>query len=221
MPGAPDWLEPLAAVTLAAGRQPRRRRGGCGSRCSRGADDDWLRRTARAAAAAARRARSDRRAARGWPSTTSGALQVPPRSWARADRAPATCAACRATRPATPYLLDGARGVDHARAAARRSIRCRWSRCRSSRCRRVDRRRVRHRRAGARRPVSSAASSTSASTGCRGASRWCGRRRTAPPCDRALSWYENVPVVGWLVLRGRCRTCRAPISRRCTRSSRS
>lgn len=31
-------------------------------------------------------------------------------------------------------------------------------------------------------------------------------------CNRSLSWYENVPVVSWLVLRGRCRTCRARIS---------
>ena len=31
-------------------------------------------------------------------------------------------------------------------------------------------------------------------------------------CNRALSWYENVPVVSWSLLRGRCRTCRAPIS---------
>ena len=33
-----------------------------------------------------------------------------------------------------------------------------------------------------------------------------------PSCGRALAWYENVPIVSWLVLRGRCRTCRAPIS---------
>ena len=33
-----------------------------------------------------------------------------------------------------------------------------------------------------------------------------------PSCDRALSWYENIPVVSWLVLRGRCRTCHAPIA---------
>lgn len=32
-----------------------------------------------------------------------------------------------------------------------------------------------------------------------------------PACDRTLSWFENVPVVSWLVLRGRCRGCRAPI----------
>jgi len=31
-------------------------------------------------------------------------------------------------------------------------------------------------------------------------------------CRRPLSWFENVPVVSWLVLRGRCRTCRASIS---------
>jgi leader peptidase (prepilin peptidase)/N-methyltransferase len=30
-------------------------------------------------------------------------------------------------------------------------------------------------------------------------------------CGRALDWYENVPVIGWLALRGRCRTCHAPI----------
>ena len=31
-------------------------------------------------------------------------------------------------------------------------------------------------------------------------------------CGRPLSWYENVPVVSWLALRGRCRTCGARIS---------
>lgn len=33
-----------------------------------------------------------------------------------------------------------------------------------------------------------------------------------PRCGRALSWYENVPVLSYLVLRARCRTCAAPIS---------
>jgi len=28
-----------------------------------------------------------------------------------------------------------------------------------------------------------------------------------PHCARELSWYENIPVVSWLALRGRCRTC--------------
>jgi leader peptidase (prepilin peptidase) / N-methyltransferase len=31
-------------------------------------------------------------------------------------------------------------------------------------------------------------------------------------CDRPLSWYENVPILSWFVLRGRCRTCQARIS---------
>jgi leader peptidase (prepilin peptidase)/N-methyltransferase len=35
-----------------------------------------------------------------------------------------------------------------------------------------------------------------------------------PSCARRLAWYENVPVVSWLVLLGRCRTCRASISSR-------
>lgn len=32
-----------------------------------------------------------------------------------------------------------------------------------------------------------------------------------PRCRRELSWYENIPVVSYAVLRGRCRTCREPI----------
>jgi leader peptidase (prepilin peptidase)/N-methyltransferase len=35
-----------------------------------------------------------------------------------------------------------------------------------------------------------------------------------PHCSRALSWYENIPVVSYLFLRGRCRTCHEPISSR-------
>jgi leader peptidase (prepilin peptidase) / N-methyltransferase len=31
-------------------------------------------------------------------------------------------------------------------------------------------------------------------------------------CGRTLAWWENVPVVSWLALRGRCRTCKAGIS---------
>lgn len=33
-----------------------------------------------------------------------------------------------------------------------------------------------------------------------------------PACNRQLSWFENVPVVSYFGLRGRCRTCGAPIS---------
>jgi leader peptidase (prepilin peptidase)/N-methyltransferase len=35
-----------------------------------------------------------------------------------------------------------------------------------------------------------------------------------PTCDIAIRPYDNIPVVSWAVLRGRCRACRAPISAR-------
>lgn len=35
-----------------------------------------------------------------------------------------------------------------------------------------------------------------------------------PHCARELSWYENIPVVSYLFLRARCRTCGEPISSR-------
>lgn len=33
-----------------------------------------------------------------------------------------------------------------------------------------------------------------------------------PRCGVGLQWYDNIPIVSWLVLRGRCRGCQAPIS---------
>jgi leader peptidase (prepilin peptidase)/N-methyltransferase len=35
-----------------------------------------------------------------------------------------------------------------------------------------------------------------------------------PSCGAAIRWHDNVPVVGWLALGGRCRDCRRPISPR-------
>jgi leader peptidase (prepilin peptidase) / N-methyltransferase len=35
-----------------------------------------------------------------------------------------------------------------------------------------------------------------------------------PGCGTAIKVYDNVPVFGWLLLRGRCRSCRLPISPR-------
>ena len=32
-----------------------------------------------------------------------------------------------------------------------------------------------------------------------------------PSCGRTLAWQDNLPLLGWLWLRGRCRTCGAPI----------
>jgi leader peptidase (prepilin peptidase)/N-methyltransferase len=33
-----------------------------------------------------------------------------------------------------------------------------------------------------------------------------------PRCQTPINWYDNVPVFGWLWLRGKCRTCGLPIS---------
>src|SRR5258708_631728 len=33
-----------------------------------------------------------------------------------------------------------------------------------------------------------------------------------PHCGRNLAWYENVPIVSYLALLGRCRSCRKRIS---------
>jgi len=33
-----------------------------------------------------------------------------------------------------------------------------------------------------------------------------------PHCKHKLSWFENIPLISWLVLRGRCRHCKVPIS---------
>ena len=37
-------------------------------------------------------------------------------------------------------------------------------------------------------------------------------RSRCPKCGHQLSWFENVPIVSWLVLRGRCRCCTESIS---------
>jgi len=31
-------------------------------------------------------------------------------------------------------------------------------------------------------------------------------------CDHQLAWYENIPVLSWLILGRRCSSCRTPIS---------
>jgi leader peptidase (prepilin peptidase)/N-methyltransferase len=35
-----------------------------------------------------------------------------------------------------------------------------------------------------------------------------------PHCNTPIRWFDNVPIVSYLVLLGRCRSCRAPISPR-------
>ncbi|MGZ4731602.1 MAG: prepilin peptidase [Terriglobales bacterium] len=39
-------------------------------------------------------------------------------------------------------------------------------------------------------------------------------RSTCPRCDYLIRAYDNIPVLSWLILRGRCRNCKAYISPR-------
>ena len=39
-------------------------------------------------------------------------------------------------------------------------------------------------------------------------------RSACPCCDKEIAWYDNVPLVSYALLRGRCRHCREPISLR-------
>ena len=39
-------------------------------------------------------------------------------------------------------------------------------------------------------------------------------RSRCPACGHQIRWYENIPVVSWLVLSGKCSACKAPISLR-------
>lgn len=39
-------------------------------------------------------------------------------------------------------------------------------------------------------------------------------RSACPQCETPIAFYDNVPVLSWLILRGRCRRCKAPISPR-------
>lgn len=38
------------------------------------------------------------------------------------------------------------------------------------------------------------------------------RASHCPHCGHALAWYENLPLLSWIALRGRCSACQAPIS---------
>lgn len=44
------------------------------------------------------------------------------------------------------------------------------------------------------------------------ARRSLGGRSACPSCAAPIAWYDNVPVVSYLVLRGRCRSCGVRIS---------
>jgi len=36
-------------------------------------------------------------------------------------------------------------------------------------------------------------------------------RSRCPECDHEIRWYHNIPILGWLVLGGRCHDCGARI----------
>ncbi len=36
-------------------------------------------------------------------------------------------------------------------------------------------------------------------------------RSACPSCAKEIAWYDNIPVISWVVLRGRCRTCSSRI----------
>ncbi|MCE2901878.1 MAG: prepilin peptidase [Gemmatimonas sp.] len=37
-------------------------------------------------------------------------------------------------------------------------------------------------------------------------------RSRCPRCERPIAWHENIPLLSWLLLRGKCRGCSLPIS---------
>ena len=45
-------------------------------------------------------------------------------------------------------------------------------------------------------------------------------RSRCPSCGAGIKAWHNVPLFGWLALRGRCAECSTRLSRRATRSSR-
>ena len=38
------------------------------------------------------------------------------------------------------------------------------------------------------------------------------RRSRCPKCGNMIAWYDNIPIVSWIVLGARCRQCKEPIS---------
>ncbi len=43
---------------------------------------------------------------------------------------------------------------------------------------------------------------------------WRQTRSRCPKCRAFIAWYDNFPVISWMVLGGKCRSCRNPISPR-------
>lgn len=41
--------------------------------------------------------------------------------------------------------------------------------------------------------------------------QYCGKRSSCPHCRQKLSWWQLIPVIGWLLQAGKCRFCQQPI----------
>ena len=104
VPGAPIWLQPLAATTLAQGGDRRSSRLMWES-ILQSAEVDWLRQRGRAPPAAAARPRSDRRAAARPSIASSRRPDIRPPT-GRRSRAPGCCPACRVDPTGTPYVIQ-------------------------------------------------------------------------------------------------------------------
>lgn len=39
-----------------------------------------------------------------------------------------------------------------------------------------------------------------------------GGRSHCPRCAAMIAWFDNIPILSWIALRGRCRRCGEPIS---------
>jgi leader peptidase (prepilin peptidase)/N-methyltransferase len=37
-------------------------------------------------------------------------------------------------------------------------------------------------------------------------------RSRCPKCGQTIRWYDNIPILSWVLLRGRCRNCGASVS---------
>lgn len=41
---------------------------------------------------------------------------------------------------------------------------------------------------------------------------FCETRSRCPYCKKIIAWYDNIPLISWLILRAHCRQCKKPIS---------
>ena len=208
VPGAPWWMQSLAATTLAQGRRSRRVASAVEADLRHG--QQRLRAQCRARRSSSSSTRSKRSSSCSRSSTRSSA-----RTGGQVDRLGAADQGGRDPRRAA---RPGRRPVRAVVVLARRAVLALAAVPVADRARRAGRRVTRRRSS-----LFEAAYVTllglllgSFMNVCiyrlpRGLSP-VRPRSGCPKCGHMLAWYENVPIVSYLVLRGRCRQCRAPIS---------